>query len=363
VNNGTCEETTKGVTVLKRARFDAGRFIQGVILFGFSVYLIKMFETGDIHRLVSPRIALLLEITLVLLVVMTFYALATIFTKVESCGHDHDHPHAHDHEHHDSSACEHDHRPQPRKGWVLLVLPIMLGLCVPTESLGTSMLNNSLQVKKELAYLASKSQAAPSTQATKTTAQPPANGIPVEKTATTTANPSHTTTSGTKSSSNFVDLAKVPRQPLVDNKKPPKPTPGTEISLLDLWNNLMLTPEYYYNQNFTYSGFVYHPPGWPTNRMVLTRYLITCCVADATPVGVTVETNEAAKYADNSWLQLSGPLSTRLITDASSTVPLSWYQGTDNQPTVLAQTIKPIPEPKDPYLYLSSKNKSSSGGK
>lgn len=311
---------------MKRTRFDAGRFVQGVILLGFSLYLIKLFETGDIHRLVSPRIALLLDITLGVLVSMTFFSLATIFAKEKSCGHDHDH------------VCEHDHSPPPRKGWLLLVLPIVLGLCVPTESLGTSMLNNSLQVKKELTYLASKSQTKnPATNASKT--------------------------NDTKRSSDLVDLSKVPRQPLQANHKPAKPTPGTELSLLDLWNNLMLTPEYYYNQTYIYSGFVYHPPGWATNRMVLTRYLITCCVADATPIGVTVESPLAAKYADNSWVQLSGPLSTRVIPDASSTVPLSWYQGTDQQPTVLAKTIKPITEPKDPYLYLSSKNKPPTGGK
>ncbi|MGZ4032262.1 MAG: DUF1980 domain-containing protein, partial [Tumebacillaceae bacterium] len=105
---------------MKQSRFDAGRLVQGVILFGFSVYLIKLMETGDIHRLVSPHIAVLLKITLGVLLVMTFYALATIFKKVETCEHDH----------------HHDHHPRQRKGWVLLLAPIMLGLCVPTQSLG-----------------------------------------------------------------------------------------------------------------------------------------------------------------------------------------------------------------------------------
>jgi uncharacterized membrane protein YcgQ (UPF0703/DUF1980 family) len=133
------------VFILKASRFDSGRLMQGFILLGFSIYLIKLLETGDIHKLVSPHIQLLLTITLGVLLVMTFYALSTIFKKETSHAHVHDHATCdHPHHHHD-----HDHRPKPRTSWILLLTPVLLGLAVPTHSLGVSMLDGGLQARTQ----------------------------------------------------------------------------------------------------------------------------------------------------------------------------------------------------------------------
>jgi uncharacterized repeat protein (TIGR03943 family) len=37
------------------------------------------------------------------------------------------------------------------------------------------------------------------------------------------------------------------------------------------------------------SGFVTHIPGWPDEYFMITRFVLTCCAADAYPVGLPVE--------------------------------------------------------------------------
>jgi uncharacterized repeat protein (TIGR03943 family) len=236
--------------------------------------------------LVAPHIAFLLELTLGVLVVMTLYALLTFFTNRSACECDHDHHHEHNHE----------HRSNPVS--LLLVVPVVLGLLVPTQALGASMMNNGLQALPK------------------------------------------------------VDLSKVPRSE--DAKyvpKPPKPEEGSELSLYDVAENILIAPEYYFNRSFKFTGFVYHPDGWPSNRMILTRYLITCCVADATPIGITVETKDAAKYKNNSWVEIDGTILTEKIPQLDNIDATSWYNGYPDKPVVFAHSIKQIKEPKDPYIY------------
>lgn len=273
---------------------DFGRLLQAVILIGFSIYLIRLFGTGEIHRLVAPHIAVLLELTLGVLVVMTLYALLTFFRNRSACECDHDHSHHHDH-HHDHD--HHHHGLNPVS--LLLIVPVVLGLFVPTQALGASMMNNGLQA------------------------------VP-----------------------NKVDLSKVPRSE--DAKyipKPPKPKEGSELSLDDVAENILIAPEYYFNRRFKFTGFVYHPNGWPSNRMILVRYLITCCVADATPIGIAVETKDAAKYKNNTWVQIDGTILTRKIPQLDKIDATSWYYGYPDKPVLIAHAIKQIKQPEDPYIY------------
>jgi len=276
---------------MKRKRFDFGRLLQAVILFGFSIYLIKLFGTGEVHKLVSPHIAALLKLTFGVFVVMTLYTLLTFFTKRSACECDHDHSHHHAHDHGQLNPVS-----------LLLVVPVVLGLLVPTQALGVSKMKNGLQTLPK------------------------------------------------------VDLSKVPREEASYVTKPPKPKEGSELSLADVAENILIAPEYYFNRRFKFTGFVYHPDGWPSNRMILCRYIIACCAADASPIGITVEMKDAAKYKNNSWVQIDGTISTRKIPQLDRIEATNWYYGYPDKPVLFVHTIKQIKEPEDPYLYLTGMN-------
>jgi uncharacterized repeat protein (TIGR03943 family) len=67
--------------------------------------------------------------------------------------------------------------------------------------------------------------------------------------------------------------------------------------------------------------------------------VITCCAADAYPVGLPVKLNQSRKaYSADSWLEVEGQMATENI-------------GGKRQLTIIASSLKPIPEPKNPYEY------------
>ncbi len=68
-------------------------------------------------------------------------------------------------------------------------------------------------------------------------------------------------------------------------------------------------------------GFVTREPGTPADELLLTRYVITCCVADATVVQVRVVNVTPGRFAENDWVQVKGqvyPLGREVIVNATS---------------------------------------------
>gem|GEM_PF-2433587 len=110
------------------------------------------------------------------------------------------------------------------------------------------------------------------------------------------------------------------------------------------------------------TGFVARWEGLPENEIVVTRFIVSCCVADAVPIGVTVRWPEAAAFATNSWVYVkgvfrqenrpvgggnkrarAGGIGGSHIADISDyEKPLSYIQ---------AQIIRPVEALQQPYLY------------
>ncbi len=85
-------------------------------------------------------------------------------------------------------------------------------------------------------------------------------------------------------------------------------------------------------------GFVYREPAHPQDGFMLARFTMSCCVADAFPIGMPVIGTGAAGYAAGEWLRVQGQLK------ASSF-------GADRLPVVFAEAIERVDEPRQPYLY------------
>lgn len=85
-------------------------------------------------------------------------------------------------------------------------------------------------------------------------------------------------------------------------------------------------------------GFVYHDPRLPDNQFLVSRFTVTCCVADAFAVGIIVQTDDAAAWAGNAWVHVQG------------TIAVGSLDG-EPAPVVLAESIKPVPVPPQPYLF------------
>lgn len=112
-------------------------------------------------------------------------------------------------------------------------------------------------------------------------------------------------------------------------------------SLLDWVRTLNVYPEpdAYTGQKVKLHGFVIHPPELPQEYLLLSRFVITCCAADAYPVGLPVKlTASRQAYPPDTWLEVEGKMITENLEGK-------------RQLTIQANSLKQISEPQNPYDY------------
>lgn len=85
-------------------------------------------------------------------------------------------------------------------------------------------------------------------------------------------------------------------------------------------------------------GFVYREPAFAEDTFMLSRFTMSCCVADAFPIGMPVSAPDATDFETGAWLRARGQLKA------------ATFDGL-GMPVLFADTLEPIAEPRQPYLY------------
>lgn len=83
----------------------------------------------------------------------------------------------------------------------------------------------------------------------------------------------------------------------------------------------------------SFTGFVDKRPGEPADEFLLSRFLISCCIADALSIQVRVVNAPPGEFKPDDWVRATGklyPLGREVILDASEVVK--------------------VPKPEHPYL-------------
>jgi uncharacterized repeat protein (TIGR03943 family) len=86
-------------------------------------------------------------------------------------------------------------------------------------------------------------------------------------------------------------------------------------------------------EQVTLEGFVWRQDGAMADEILLTRYVVTCCVADATSAQVRVVNVPPGRFQADDWVSVTGlvyPLGGEILVDASD--------------------VHAIPQPSQPYL-------------
>jgi uncharacterized repeat protein (TIGR03943 family) len=106
--------------------------------------------------------------------------------------------------------------------------------------------------------------------------------------------------------------------------------------------NVYPEPDAYNGQKVNVTGFVVHPDTMPENYFVVTRFVITCCAADAYPVGLPVKLSSLNTAEGNlkpdQWVQVEGQMITEEL------------EG-QRQLTIASSKITPVDRPQKPYDY------------
>lgn len=111
-------------------------------------------------------------------------------------------------------------------------------------------------------------------------------------------------------------------------------------SLIDWIRTLNVYPEpdAYTGQKVNVEGFVIHLPQVPENYLGIARFVITCCAADAYPVGLPVKlpSGDRSAYKPDKWFRVEGTMITETLADKRQLV-------------IEASKLTEIPTPANPY--------------
>lgn len=92
-------------------------------------------------------------------------------------------------------------------------------------------------------------------------------------------------------------------------------------------------------QSADLTGFVYRDirfDGKP--QFMVARFVISCCVADASAIGVTVQTDHADQWQQDAWVHVTGKFDIQSV------------NGTPT-PVLVVDAVQPVNQPDHPYLY------------
>jgi uncharacterized repeat protein (TIGR03943 family) len=197
---------------------------------------------------------------------------------------DHDHIHGHGHAHVDDPLHEHHHGHSHGLGWgavAILALPVVLGFLVSPRPLGVAAMQN-----REIAVGQTKS------------VLPAAVRAAAEK---------------SNDDKNVLDWSQL----FASTPNAAEAFAGSPASVV---------------------GFIYRDERFSADEFFLARFTISCCAADASPVGVVVRWPEAHSLADDQWVTVRGNFEAGDFDGAA-------------YPVLVADSIVSAEVPSQPYLY------------
>ncbi|MFN8443908.1 MAG: TIGR03943 family protein [Caldilineaceae bacterium] len=116
---------------------------------------------------------------------------------------------------------------------------------------------------------------------------------------------------------------------------------ATDKNILD-WSQLFGASsdpaQQYAGQPANVIGFVFRDERFAENQFMATRFVISCCVADSNPAGIVVEGAQTHELPADQWVEVQGVFQPGKLD--GQTIPV-----------LVAQSIRKVPVPEQPYLY------------
>lgn len=85
-------------------------------------------------------------------------------------------------------------------------------------------------------------------------------------------------------------------------------------------------------------GFVYTEPSFAENQFMIARFTISCCVADASAIGLPAFWADGATPEQGQWVHVRGTMKVGEFRD-------------DSLPILQIESLEPVEQPEHPYLY------------
>ena len=85
-------------------------------------------------------------------------------------------------------------------------------------------------------------------------------------------------------------------------------------------------------------GFVYREASFADDQFMVARFTISCCVADASAIGLPVIWEQAGDFPQDTWVRVQGAFE------------VGQFRG-DTVPVLHATSVETVEQPEHPYLY------------
>lgn len=255
--------------------------MKSAVLVGTALMFYSKISTGTLTYYINQRFVWLPYVALLIVLMLALTLIYQLMRRPKLAT---AHAHHHDHHHHDHHDHDHGHDHTHNASWLtiaLLSLPMLFGLLAPTKPLGTGALGSR-----------SLAQAAPAREAAGSRLSAPAKG---EK--------------------NIMDWLR-------------------EFSRSSNLNSFV-------GQPIDVIGFVYKDPKVGAGRFWVARFTVSCCVADASAIGMLVQADGTANglkdLQNDQWVRVTGKIS------------IGEFDG-EQVPVISASKIEPTATPENPYL-------------
>ncbi|MGG2092708.1 TIGR03943 family protein [Bacillus sp. S13(2024)] len=288
-------------------------YIRGIILIGFAMLLFKLLITGHIDNFIAPRMVKLTYIaTIVSLLLGCLQVWRSGNEKSKAC-----------------HCCEGHVLPKTKIGtcffYGLFLIPIISAFLFSSVSL-----DGSVAAKRGM------------NQSTQTKPQKENDDwkrLLVDGEEPQTANvPSSQVSSQASSQVSSQASSQAPSEDLEKNLLEKKSIQINDKNYMDAMDIISRDVIGFKGKEINFSGFVYRDTDVKGAQVVVARYGITCCIADATVYGMIVSGEGVTKLQNETWVTITG------------TLDETTYRGA-LFPLVKANKVEKIEAPKQPYVY------------
>ncbi len=308
-------------------QFHFQQALRALILVAFSAMIVKLHLTGDITKYINPKYDFLSQSAAVLFFILFLIQLARVWSVKEEDNH-----HTCSHEDHH---CSHDHGTSSFSmkkfiSYCILVTPILTGFVFPAKVLDASIASK----KGAMVLLSSQQQSAQKDKAESL------KSSELEEA-------SDETVIGEDSLYDHEAAEPITMGETISNDEYEKMIEELRKSpdiIMDdyvystYYEEISSDLDHYKGKKMKLNGFVYKEEGFSSDQLVLARFLITHCVADASIVGFLSELPEASSIEVDTWIEAEGVLE------------VTTYNGVE-MPVLKITHWEKISEPEEPYLY------------
>ncbi|MFC4098701.1 TIGR03943 family putative permease subunit [Paenibacillus xanthanilyticus] len=318
--------------------------IRAMILIGIAFYVVYLQTTGKLTLYIAPRMTIyvkLASLALYATAVFSIYEAFRLLSKppAEACG------------------CSHSAPSSPFRSaltYLLFILPLGIVFLTPDTTIGSAMAANkgmtlsaaqALQKPAEASAEAdvpiAEDSGAPITEVVdEPTAEPdPAvSELPADALSTPSPDGEAEPPAGSLDALFPADEYTISYANLGKKLYQQEVIVVEEKRYMEILTALDLFLDRFVGKTITIEGFVYRDDTLTGNAFILGRFAVSCCAADAMPYGVMVQTDHPEQYGNDTWLRMTGTLST------------TTYNGNDIM-LLQATATEQIEPADDPYVY------------